>query len=417
MKRICLQTTLLLFLSLEMIAQADYPTAAAKIQRYYNRQQADSLCAMYGPTIKSMLSQDQTRAMLSQMHAQLGNLLQLTPTGGDAGSQTWRADFSKGALTMLLALSPDNLLEGFRFMPYQEKKADSQEADNYNLTTDDATIRGTLTLPVSNGPVPVVLLIAGSGPTDRNGNNNTGLKTNAYKMLAETLQANGIACVRYDKRGVAASATGKPETDISFDNTVHDAAGFIRMLKADKRFSRVIVAGHSEGSLIGMLAIRRSPADGFISIAGPGEAVDVLLEKQLRAQSPELAAKARLMLDSLKQGHRVNNTTPALNALFYPAVQPYIMSWLKYNPQQEIAQLKIPILIIQGNTDAQVSVKDAQLLKQRAPQAQLKIVDRMNHVLKEAPATGGMNDASYADPSRPLSPGFVKAVESFIKNK
>ncbi|MBC9911941.1 serine aminopeptidase domain-containing protein [Chitinophaga varians] len=416
MKKICLLTTLLLPF-LKMTAQVDYLAAAAKVQRYYNRQQADSLYGMFGNTIKSMLPPDQTRTMLSQLQNQLGNMMQLTPTGGDGTYQTWKADFAKGTLTMILALNANHQMEGFRFVPYQEKKATETTADNYNLTTADATIHGTLTLPVSNGPVPVVLLIAGSGPTDRDGNNNMGLKTNVYKMLAETLQAAGIACVRYDKRGVGASATGKPETDISFEGTVNDAAGFINMLKADKRFSRVIVAGHSEGSMIGMLAIQRSPADQFISIAGAGEPIDVILERQLNAQSPPLAAKAKSMLDSLKQGHTVVNTEPALQGLFYPAVQPYIMSWVKYDPEKEIGKLKIPILIIQGNTDAQVSVNDAQHLKQGAPAAQLKIIDQMNHVLKVAPASGGINDITYADPTKPLSAALVKDVESFIKSR
>lgn len=417
MKRICLLALLLLSFSPETAAQADYPAAAAKVQRYYNQQLADSLYAMFGPAIKAALPPDQTRAMLAQLNNQLGAMMQLTPTGGDAHSHTWRADFAKGTLTMLIALNPGNLMEGFRFVPYQEKKATETEVDNYNLSADGTTIHGTLTLPVSNGPVPVVLLIAGSGPTDRNGNNNMGLKTNAYKMLAEALQADGIACVRYDKRGVGASATGKPETDISFEGTVNDAAGYIKMLKADKRFSRVIVAGHSEGSLIGVLAIQRSPADRFISLAGPGEPIDLILERQLGAQSPALAGKAKVMLDSLKQGHRVFNTEPALNGLFYPAVQPYMMSWLKYTPQQEIAQLKIPVLIVQGTTDVQISMKDAQLLKQGAPAAQLKVIDQMNHVLKTAPAGGGVNDASYTDPGRPLHPELVKVITDFIKSR
>ncbi|QJB33099.1 alpha/beta fold hydrolase [Chitinophaga oryzae] len=417
MKKICLLAILLLSFSPEITAQANYPAAATKVQRYYNQQQADSLYRMFGPAIKAALPPDQTRAMLAQLHGQLGDMMQLTSTGGDANSHTWRADFTKGTLTMLIALNPDNLMEGFRFVPYQEKKATETEADNYNLPADGVTLHGTLTLPVSNGPVPVVLVIAGSGPTDRNGNNNIGLKTNAYKMLAETLQANGIACVRYDKRGVGASATGKPETDISFEGTVNDAAGYITMLKADKRFSRVIVAGHSEGSMIGVLALQRSPGDRFISLAGPGEPIDLILIRQLMAQAPTLAGKAKAMLDSLKQGHKVFNTEPALKGMFYPEVQPYMMAWLKYAPQQEIAQLKMPILIVQGTTDVQISVKDAQLLKQGAPGAQLKIIGQMNHVLKTAPAASGVGDASYTDPSRPLNPELVKVMVDFIQSR
>ncbi|MBC9932211.1 serine aminopeptidase domain-containing protein [Chitinophaga qingshengii] len=417
MKRICLLTTLLLAFFMKMTAQHNYAIAAAKVQRYFNRQQADSLYTMFGSAIKSALPADQTRAMLSQLHGQLGDLVQLTPTGGESSYQTWKADFSKGTLTMILSLNASNLLEGFRFVPYQEKSAPAKEADNYNLTTsDDITIHGTLTMPVSDKPVPVVLIIAGSGPTDRDANNNMNLKTNAYKQLAEVLQSNGIACVRYDKRGVAASATGNIKTDVSFEGTVNDAAGYINLLKADKRFSKVIVAGHSEGSLIGILASQRSPADQFISFAGAGDPIDVILERQIGEESMALVPKAKGMLDSLKQGLRVVNTTPELGGLFNPLVLPYMMDWVKYNPQQEIAKLKIPILIIQGNTDTQVSVQDAQHLKQGAPAAQLKIIDQMNHVLKTAGPSKGISDISYRDPSLPLHPQLVKDVIQFIKS-
>lgn len=417
MKRICLLTILLLSFFMKMTAQQNYAIAATKVQRYFNQQQADSLYAMFGPAIKAALPLDQTRATLSQLHGQLGELTQLTPTGGETNYQTWKADFTKGTLTMILALNASNLLEGFRFVPYQEKSAPSKEADNYNLTTSDITLHGTLTMPVTDKPVPVVLIIAGSGPTDRDANNNMNLKTNAYKQLAEALQSDGIACVRYDKRGVAASATGNMKTDVSFEGTVNDAAGYINRLKADKRFSRVIVAGHSEGSLIGILASQRGPADQLISIAGAGDPIDIILERQIGEESMALVPKAKSMLDSLKQGLQVVNTVPELQGLFYPAVQPYMMGWVKYNPQQEIAKLKIPILIIQGNTDTQVSVQDAQHLKQGAPAAQLKIIDQMNHVLKTAGPGKGISDVSYRDPSLPLHPQFVKDVLQFIKGK
>src|SRR5262249_19557543 len=138
------------------------------------------------------------------------------------------------------------------------------------LTTSTGAISGTLVMPAATGKVPVVLIIAGSGPTDRNGNSPAlPGRNNSYKMLAEALAADGVASVRYDKRGIAESkAAAAREADLRFEMYVDDAAAWVNQLRADPRFSRVIVAGHSEGSLIGMLAAANAKADAFVSIAG-----------------------------------------------------------------------------------------------------------------------------------------------------
>ncbi|WP_212006112.1 serine aminopeptidase domain-containing protein [Chitinophaga sp. HK235] len=414
MKKICLLTMLLSF-SLYMMAQVNYPIAAAKVQRYYNQQQADSFYAMFGPAMKAALPPDQTRAMLSQLHSQLGELLQLTPSGGDATYQSWKAAFTKGALTMILALNKDNQLEGFRFIPYQEKAIVEKDPDNFVLHAVGADIVGTLTMPVSNAKVPVVLLIAGSGPTDRNCNSKLGINTNAFKMLAEALQADGIACLRYDKRGVGASVTSQQQSEVTFDIMVDDASGMLKMLKEDQRFSTVVVAGHSEGSLIGMLAAQREKADRYISIAGSGERIDLIIERQLNAQSPPLAQKAKLLFDSLRQGQTIHNTEPTLQTMFYPGIQPYIASWMKYTPSEEIKKLKIPKLIIQGTEDIQVSINDAHMLQQAGAPALLKEINGMNHVLKNPAGGKSLNDPTYRDPTQPLNLELVKDIEEFVK--
>ena len=143
---------------------------------------------------------------------------------------------------------------------------------------------GSLLVPARSAPRPVVLIIAGSGPTDRNGNSR-GLpgKNNSLQDLAQALCDSGIASLRYDKRGVGASAAGvHSDADVTFDTEVSDAARWIPRLRADHRFSTITVIGHSEGSLIGMLAARTGGADGFVSIAGAGRPAADVIRGQVR---------------------------------------------------------------------------------------------------------------------------------------
>ena len=200
-----------------------------------------------------------------------------------------------------------------------------------------------------------------------------------------------------------------------FGNYVDDAEGFIKQLKKDSRFSKVIIAGHSEGSLVGMIAAQKEKVAGFISISGASERVDKVIEQQLHAQSADLEDKATVILDSLKRGLLVKNVDPMLSNLFSPAIQPYMISWLKYEPKQEIKKLTIPVLILQGTTDMQVGVAEARELKKAYPKATLKIIEGMNHPLKQAPADREQNAATYINPKLPLSPGLMTSIVNFIE--
>ncbi|RYY60840.1 MAG: alpha/beta fold hydrolase, partial [Chitinophagaceae bacterium] len=198
-----------------------------------------------------------------------------------------------------------------------------ERPDTLHTATGD--LYGTLMMPLkAKGKVPVALIIAGSGPTDRDGNT-TVLpgKNNSLLYLARELAAAGIATLRYDKRGIAASTgAGVQEADLRFDQYVTDAAAWLDRLKSDRRFARVAVIGHSEGSLIGMLAAP-GRADRVVSVAGAGIPADSLLRKQLAPQLPEkLKAAAWTTLDSLKAGHLVKQPPILLLSLFRPSVQP-----------------------------------------------------------------------------------------------
>ena len=286
------------------------------------------------------------------------------------------------------------------------------------LHTSTGNIFGTLCEPTKAKHFPVALIIAGSGPTDRDGNSMM-LYSDCYKILAHRLARNGIASVRYDKRGIGESrAAMTKESDLRFDNYIDDARAWIDSLKHSGRFTQVIVIGHSEGSLIGMIAAR--DADKYVSIAGVGNKANLILKHQL-ASLPEqnlpenLRDMAFSILDSLAGGHLVNEVPPSLGSLFRPSVQPYLISWMRYSPQVEIAKLRIPGLIIQGTNDIQVDTNEAKLLAAADPQAKLVFIKNMNHIFRILTGGRAKNLQTYGNPDLPISDELVKAITEFIE--
>ncbi|MFN3999394.1 alpha/beta hydrolase family protein [Algoriphagus sp.] len=286
------------------------------------------------------------------------------------------------------------------------------------LETSTGKIFGTLTIPTNVKKYPVVLIIPGSGPTDRDCNSPMGIQTNAYKMLSEGFAQNGIATLRFDKRGIGQSqASMTSESELRFETYINDVVDWISLLKTDDRFSSIIILGHSEGSLIGMIAAEQTNVGAFISIAGVGKSADMLLKEQLETKlPPQLLEESNKILDSLKMSKTVSNVNPILAALYRPSVQPYMISWIKYDPAEEIAKLEMPVLIIQGTTDLQVTVNDAELLSEAKPDSKLILVDNMNHVLKEADSDVQKNMATYSNPSLPLKIGLIENLCNFIRN-
>jgi uncharacterized protein len=300
---------------------------------------------------------------------------------------------------------------------FAQIKSDSLfSASEMILKTPTGDIFGTLTVPLNVKTTPLVLIIPGSGPTDRNCNSPLGIKTNAYKMLAEGFAENGISTLRFDKRGIGqSSAAMTSESDLRFETYINDVLAWVSFLKQDPRFSKIILLGHSEGSLIGMAAAQQTDVAAYISISGAGKPADQVLKDQLKTRlPPALMDQSNKILDSLKMGFTVTNVDPSLVSLYRPSVQPYMISWLKYDPARIISELKIPVLIIQGTTDLQVSVEDAKLLAAAKPDAKLLIIENMNHILKDSDNDMQKNIATYKNPDLPLKQGLVDEIVSFI---
>lgn len=287
-----------------------------------------------------------------------------------------------------------------------------------NLSTATGTLYGTLTSPTAKTAVPLVIIIAGSGPTDRDGNQH-GLKNNSLLALGDSLARKGIASLRYDKRGIGASKPAAPdESKLRFDNYVSDAADWVKRFQRDKRFSNIYIAGHSEGSLIGMLAAQRIPVAGFISIAGVAVSADSVVLVQLAA-SPNIAKSMvdsmRMFFGMLRKGQTIDPVPKGFyQALLRKSVQPYVASWMKYNPAQEIAKLHVPVLIVQGTTDIQVDTSNAYALAAAKPGAKLVMIQNMNHVLKEVSRDISDNQLSYVDPGFLLKQELTPAIAAFI---
>ena len=293
--------------------------------------------------------------------------------------------------------------------------AQSAMADDIELITDKGTLRGTLEI-ADSGTERMVIFVSGSGPTDRDGNN-TQMKNNSLKMVAEALKDAGYSSFRYDKRGIAGSASGSfIEADLRFDHFVDDLVLWGNHLKAEYGVKSIYLLGHSEGALIVTLGAERLKAEKVILLAGIGERGSSTLIKQLKAGGlpPAMLEGAIKAIHTLEKGKLAENTPPALAGLFRASVQPYMISWFKYDPAKEAAALTMPVKAIFGETDIQVAPSNGLVFTQASDAIDVDVIAGMNHVLKTAPADRAKNIATYTQPALPLTDGLMESILTFF---
>jgi len=285
-----------------------------------------------------------------------------------------------------------------------------------DLDTGQGVLHGSLLLPQQATPPPVVLIIAGSGPTDRDGNNPASGRIDNLKRLALLLAGEHIASVRFDKRGVAASQPATPdERDLSVERYVADVVAWGRALRQDPRFGPLILVGHSEGALIASLAAEQAGASAVITLAGSGRPVaDVLREQLAQRLPPAQLAGGVALIDRLQAGQTSLDVPAPLRQVFRPSVQPYLITLLHQDPAAAFARLTVPALIVQGRNDIQVEVADAERLKAAKPDAQLALIDGMNHMLRISPREMGQQRDSYRNPELPLARELGERIVLFI---
>ncbi|WP_462280305.1 alpha/beta hydrolase [Salinivirga cyanobacteriivorans] len=288
--------------------------------------------------------------------------------------------------------------------------------DTLTVQVSDLALHSVLSTPDEEN-TPVALIIPGSGPTDLNGNQSQ-MNNNSLKYLSEALVKNKIATLRFDKRGVAKSAYSTLKEDsLTIEIYANDVVAIIEYLQAHG-YENIYVIGHSEGSLIGLIALQDINVSGFISVGGAGNSADVILKKQLEPKLPKTYFESVVqIIDSLKNGHLVKNVPAQLGALFRPSVQPYLISWFKYNPVSLIRNLKTRALVVQGSKDIQIDTNEGQLLAGEREQVDYVEIENMNHIFKTI--EGGMqeNIESYTDPSLEVNERFIEAIVNFINTE
>lgn len=283
-------------------------------------------------------------------------------------------------------------------------------------------LRGTLlSSAAQSASAPVVLILPGSGPTDRNGDGPL-IRTSAYRMLAEGLASRGIASVRIDKRGMFGSASAIADADnVSIDDYASDVHTWVTSIRQRTGASCVWVLGHSEGGLVALTAARDTQAIcGLILVATAGRPLATVLREQLKANpaNAPVLDNAMSVIASLEAGRTVPATQidPALLPLFRPQAQRFLMSELSLDPAALLSGYAKPVLIVQGLRDLQVTRADAERLKQADPHAELALVANANHVLKTVRTDDrSENFATYTNPDLPLADSIVDVISAFVR--
>jgi pimeloyl-ACP methyl ester carboxylesterase len=288
----------------------------------------------------------------------------------------------------------------------------------YTIRSGTLQLHGTLTLPRgAKGPVPIVVIIAGSGPTDRNGNSLMGIKPNSYAQLAWRLAERGVASVRYDKRVLPGTSGQVNIASLSLEDFAADARAAADSLARDKAFSQVILLGHSEGAALALLAARDDPAvAGAILVSGLGRPLTVVLREQLSRQvdSATLVRYDTAMAQYLR-GEQPTDVPPMLAMLFVPVNQNFMRSLADFDPVAALQSVRQPVLIVQGGRDLQVRVVDAERMHSARPDAQVVVIPTANHVLKQATDTTLLGQLpTYQNPAIPIMPEVVSPIADWI---
>ena len=385
----------------------------------------------FSPEVLEALPADKLKATWTTVQAQVGLYQSVAETAREMTIQDNRVvdllcTFEQAPLVFRLSYNEKQKVVGIFFRPPPKANPPTEPAKDQAgptpyvvLKTATATLTGKIDWPTGDGPFPAVLVISGSGPNDRDGNQ-PGLESDYLKKLGSALASNGIAVLRFDKRGSGGSQiTRSKAKDLRFDSMIDDARGWIRLMTKNKNISRIGIIGHSQGSLVALLTAQKVKVSAVVSIAGAGQPIGKVLERQLAtnlATMPKLRDQALEILRQLTNGKKVDEVPASLLAVFRPTVQPFLMSWMKYDPTAIIAKTTTPTLIVQGTRDAQVTVRDAEALKAAQKSAALVLIEDMNHVLRHI-TTDAEQLPSYSNAELPLAPELIPALFSFLEQE
>ncbi len=283
----------------------------------------------------------------------------------------------------------------------------------------EGTLAGTLSEPAADPPAhgwPGAVILAGSGPTDRNGNNPLEpIQSNTYAKLAAYLSAHGVAVLRYDKRGLGGSASAPlPRHMRRFATDARWAARWL-MRQPGVNPRRVTLIGHSLGSALALMAAAQpaprlpAPLAGIVSLEGAGRTMAAVLDWQQQEQERRAASNPAMVV-KVKQGFAALRTRMERTSL--------LRSFLALDPPAAARRDRLPTLVIQGGKDIQVTAAlDARPLAGAIPVStphELKVFPDMTHMLEDY--SGAPGPAEYRSPAdTPLDPGMLRATLAWVK--
>lgn len=259
----------------------------------------------------------------------------------------------------------------------------------------------------------LVILIPGSGQVDRNGNAG-GMRGNDLLYLSDSLSAKGISTLRTDKITSA-------ESEVSnYDNLLYDE--FVSLVNnwvdvaVDSGFQNVYVLGHSQGALSALLiGSQRDDIAGVISLCGAGRPIIQILKEQLAQQfAQDKMESISAAFDSVALGYNPKCPNAFLTSLFNEKAYPFLRSWNKYDPATVADSVTLPVLILNGETDIQVSILDGEILSAHAPNNTFHIIRGMGHMLREAPNQRMLALSFYGRADLPIVSELPARIAEFI---
>lgn len=261
----------------------------------------------------------------------------------------------------------------------------------------------------------LAILIQGSGPTDRYGNQ-TNMKSDHSKMLYQALNEKGINTFSYDKRSIKMMRNKQTSDETLFDDFVNDQIDVIHYFE-EKGHQNILLIGHSQGSLIAILDAQKTDINSLISLAGTSKPFHKILIEQIAKKMPQLKDETEAIFNKLLKNEEIKvSDNQVLASIFAKQNQKFLANYIKYDPVVEIKKLEeLPILIINGDDDLQVPVSDAEALDAATKNSELLIIKNMNHVFKIIEGDEQDNLTSYTDPSHPISEKLINTIEKFIK--
>ncbi|MBN2794051.1 MAG: alpha/beta hydrolase [Clostridia bacterium] len=301
----------------------------------------------------------------------------------------------------------------FNFELSKTEKVVFDNRERISVNNGDVKLSGELIVPEIASEMPVVLIVAGSGPTDMDGNSMAGISGNSYLYLAEALESKGIASLRYNKRILGNNIS---EADLKFEDFVDDAMFLANMLKEDSRFSSVYVIGHSQGALIAEILGKEMDLDGIVLLEGAGNPIDEVIMDQLENQTDAATlAVVENIFKEMKQGQIVKDIAPQLQALVRESVQPFLISWMAYDPIEVLKSVDEPLLAVFGSEDLQVGENEVNAFKNSETPVDYVVIEGMNHVLKKTSSDLNENMSTYTNPDLPIHESLIDTLIEFIK--